>query len=241
VINEAMARKFWPGQNAIGKRFSPGDDNAPWIEVVGVVGDVRQFGLGAPAIPETYLPSAQTPDPQMILVVRSAGDVAGLQAAVQHELAGLDPDLPLANPRTMEAIRNDAAGAPRFRTILLGLFAALAMTLAMLGVYGVMSYSVAQRLREIAIRVALGAQKRDVLHLVLGYGLRLTLGGILAGVVVALGLSRFLASLLFGVKPTDPLTFGVSSVLLAVVALLACFLPARRATRVDPLVALRYE
>jgi putative ABC transport system permease protein len=186
-----------------------------------------------------YLPRLEVG--QASLVVRTFGDPLAVAAAVRAAVQAVDKDQPVANVQTMEQVLTSTVAEPRFRTMLLGLFAALALCLAASGIYGVMAFTVAQRTREIGIRMALGAGRREVLRLVLGQGMQMTLGGIAAGVIAAFALTRFMQTLLFGVSATDPLTFAVIAGLLAAVALLACWLPAQRATKVDPLVALRSE
>jgi putative ABC transport system permease protein len=240
IISEEMARRFWPNENPIGKRFRPGVRN-PWMTVVGVVGNVRNLSLNQDPRPAFYFSSAQLGFDAMAIVVRAAGNPENLIAAVRGEVAVLDKALPISAVRTMQTILSTAAGQSRFQTMLLGLFAALALILATVGVFGVISYSVSQRTHEIGIRVALGAGRRDVLRLVVGQGMILAVIGVAIGVAGALALTRVMKGLLYGVSPTDPTTFALISLLLTGVALLASYIPARRATKVDPMVALRYE
>jgi putative ABC transport system permease protein len=244
VISETMARRLWPGENPVAKRFKPGpsDSSIPWFEVVGVVKDVRQYELNADPKLQMYLPYVQpTAFQPSYLVVRADVEPLSLAAAVRKAVWEIDQDQPVSNVRTMEDVLSESIARQRFSTLLLGIFAAVALALAAVGIYGVMSYSVTQRRHEIGIRMALGAQGRDVLRLVIGQGMRLALAGVMTGLVAAFGLTRLMQGLLFGVSATDPLTFALLSFLLATIALLACWVPARRATRVDPMAALHYE
>jgi putative ABC transport system permease protein len=241
VINKAMAREYWPDGDAVGKPISM--SWGEWIdaEVIGVVDDVHLVNLDTAPRATIYWHQPQLPYSFMTLVVRGENDPAGLVPAVRTQMAGIDPDLPLSNIRTMNAVIAESLKQPRFTVLLLGLFSTLALALALIGVYGVISYAVGQRTHEIGIRMAMGARQGDILRMVLGKGINLVLIGASLGLVGAFTLSRYLESLLFETPATDPLTFiGVSLVLMAV-ALLACYVPARRATKVDPMVALRYE
>jgi len=246
VINETMARHFWPGQDPLGKRLTPGSltstDPNDWITVVGVANDVRQIDLTAPPKPQMYLSYVQAgffaPGD---LVVSTDLEPLSLAAAVRKAVWEVDKDQPVSNIRTMEEIASESVARQRFSMLLLGVFAALALVLAAVGIYGVMSYSVAQRTREFGIRMALGARRGDVLRLAVGHGLKLVLIGIVVGLGAAFFLTRVMSSLLFGVSATDPITFiGISLVLISV-AVIASYLPARHATKIDPMVALRYE
>jgi putative ABC transport system permease protein len=242
VINGAMARKFFPGEDPLGKRINLGDPaDTPWITVVGVVGDARTGGLDQEPYPQVYLPAAQFPRRAGTFVARAKGDPAALAPALRRELAAIDKDLPLYNVRTMEQVLSDSVSRRRFQMILIAAFAGVGLLLAAVGIYGVISYSVAQRRHEIGVRMALGARAADILRLVVGQGLVLTLLGVGAGLAGALMLTRLLAGLLYGVSATDPLTFAGVALALLGVALLACLVPARRATKVDPMIALRYE
>jgi len=239
VINETMARRYWPGQDPIGKRLKV--LFSPWITVIGVVGDVRHAGLAVEPRPEMYLPQSQEPRGAMAIMIRTVGDPLALAAAVREQVRQFDHDLPLGELQSMEQVVHNSLGRPRFNTILLGALAGLALVLALVGIYGVISYSVAQRTHEIGVRTALGAESRDVVRLVLGRFVALTATGIAIGLAGALALTRLLGTLLFEVAPSDPWTFAVLAVVLGSVALLACYLPTRRALRVDPLVALRAQ
>ncbi len=243
IINQTMARTFWGNDSAIGRRIRPGFSGA-WCTIVGVVADVKNGGLEKPTGTELYLPYGQSHaqgQRSFFIVARSPGNLATVVSAIRRELRDLDPTLPLANVRTLNEVMSAAQSSPRFLALLLMLFSGVALALAAVGTYGVISYSVAQRTREFGVRIALGAQPGDVLGIVLGRGLILTAAGIAGGLVGAFVLTRFLSSLLFGVTPTDPATFAAVSFVLGAVAFLACYIPARRATRVDPMVALRYE
>ena len=242
IISQKFARDFFNGDPA-GKRFKIGAPGSarPWMQAVGIVADVKADGLDAETVPEMYLPLAQNTGAAMTLVARTTGDPSGSVAAVRREVQSIDKDQPVYNVRTMQQLLGASIAQRRFNMLLLGAFAAIALLLAASGLFGVMAYTVSQRTHEIGLRLALGAQTRDVLRLVVGNGMALAVSGVAAGLAAAFGLTRLMTSLLFGVTPTDAGTFvGVSVVLLAV-ALLACYIPARRATKVDPLVALRYE
>jgi putative ABC transport system permease protein len=246
IVNETMARTYWPNQDAIDKRFKFGPAAAPtpWIRIVGVVGDVRQMGLDQPPRPEMYFPYKQARGNYMVmqdLVVRTSGTLTGLGDALRHLVWSIDPDQPVSNVRSMSELVNQDIAPRRIRAYLLGGLAGIAWALACVGIYGVMSHVVAQRTHEIGIRAALGATAHDIVRSILGRGARLTLLGVGIGLAGAAVSGRLIAGLLFGVSPTDPLTFAVAAVLLAAVALLACYVPAQRATKIDPVVALRSE
>jgi putative ABC transport system permease protein len=243
IINDSLARKYFAGEEPVGKRllFSGGLVSGA-REIVGVVGDVRHAGLEAETTPEIYVPFTQVPTSRLTVVARArSADPAGVTAALRGVIRQTDKDSPIFNVRTMNELLSASVARRRFNMILLGSFAALALLLASLGIYGVISYSVTQRTHEIGIRVALGAQPRDVLRMILGQGMILTLIGVAVGLLGALALTRVMSSLLFGVSATDPATYALVALLLPAVALVSCLIPARRATRVDPMVALRYE
>ena len=240
VINQAMAQRFWPGEEAVGQRLKIANEQSR--EVIGVVGDTKHLGLDKETMPEMYVPYAQTRYLMSLqLVVRTTAEPLRLADAVRKQALAVNPNQPVAKIKTMDQYLSEAVAPPRFRSILLGLFGLLALGLAAGGLYGMMSYTVTQRTREIGIRMALGAQARDVHKLVLQQGLNLTLLGVLIGLGGALAFTRLLKNFLFQVGATDPLTFVLIPILLVIVALLACWIPARRATKVDPLIALRCE
>ena len=241
MINQAMARRFWPHRNPIGQRITT--DQRAWFSVVGVVGDVRQNGLGAPPQPEVYLSYLQDTLqwPYVSMLVQTTSDPWKFLPAVEQAVWSVDKDQPVSNPRTMDQIRADSIAQPQVTALLLGLFAALALMLASVGLYGVVAQFVTKRTHDIGVRMALGAGRSEVLRMVLRNALLLVLAGMATGIAGALVLTRFLSSFLFGVRPSDPGTFAAVSALLIVVAVLASYFPARRATRVDPIVALRYE
>jgi putative ABC transport system permease protein len=246
LINSTMARRYWPNQDPIGKRFHwghPGstESDDPWITIVGVVADTKLYGLANPARLEVYLPFRQEPQNDVYLILRSAVDPASLTSSVRDAVASIDKDQPVFNVVTMQHLVDDSVSTPHLTLVLLGLFSGLALILAAIGIYGVISYSVQQRTHEIGIRMALGAQRSNVLRLVVGQGVKLATIGVVIGIAAALGLMRLMSSLLFGVRANDPVTFAAASAILLVVALAACYIPARRAIAVDPMVALRYE
>ncbi|HVI71368.1 MAG TPA: ABC transporter permease, partial [Pyrinomonadaceae bacterium] len=247
IVNEQMARQYWPGENALGRRFKIGgpDSDLPWTTIVGIVADVRQMGIDEPVKAEMYLPNRQiTHNPWFIprdLAIRTTGDPMSLVGLVRQAIREVDPDQPVSNIATMADVLGEEAAQRRMGMIMLVAFAGLALLLASLGIYGVLAYFVTQHTNEIGVRLALGATPRNILFLVLKKGMGLTLLGVVIGVVASFALTRLMSSLLFGVKASDPLTFVAVPLLLAAVALLACAIPARRATKVDPMVALRYE
>jgi putative ABC transport system permease protein len=243
IVNEAFEKHHFPGESAVGKRirFAGSSAEAPWLTVVGVVSDVRQGGLAKDVRPEVYNPVLEDAGGELSFVIRFTGQPAGLISAVRAVVAEVEPNQSLHNVMTMEQRLANTTTSRRLNTALLGSFAAVALLLAVVGIYGVMSYAVTQRRREIGVRMALGAQKSDVLRLIIHGGLRLTLLGVAIGLAGAFALTRYLSNLLYSVKATDPVTFLTVAVALTGVALLASWLPARRATKVDPMVALRYE
>jgi putative ABC transport system permease protein len=246
IVNQAFVDQYLPGINPLGQKmivYMKSDEeaeNAP-SEIIGVVGDVRLMGLDTPAQPTVYWPHPELTMSRMTILVRTAADPMGLVSTVRNELRQMDRDQPMANVATMEQLLSDSYSRSRFTMMVLGVFAGIALLLAAVGIYGVVAYTVAQRTNEIGIRVAMGAQRRDVLRLILGQGSRLIFWGVGIGIAAGLLLTRLIAGMLYGISATDPLTFAGVALLLMAVALSACYVPARRAMRVDPLVALRYE
>jgi predicted permease len=246
VINETMARKFWPNQDPIGKRFKLAgpDEKAPWVRIVGIASDVRQMSLSEPPRQEMYFPYWQAKDNWMVprdLVIRTTGDPQSLARAARQAVWSIDRDQPVSNVMTLDDLLDEEVAQRRVQAMLLGALAVLALILACVGIYGVLSYLVTQRTQEIGVRVALGADAAHVFRIVASQGMGLAAIGIVTGLMASLLLSRLLMSLLFGVNPTDPLTYAGAVAVFTTVALLACYIPARRAAKVDPMVALRYE
>jgi predicted permease len=247
LVNETMARTFWPGTSPLGRRVKPGfGDELPWLTVVGVVKDVKQGGVDKETGTELYFHTAQLgkvgiADRNLNVVLRTDAPVSALAGSIQRVVAAKDASLPIIDLRAMEEVFSQAIGRPRLLAQLLLGFAVLALVMAALGTYGVLAYVVAERRREIGIRVALGAARGSVLSMVLRQGLGLTLVGLVAGLAGALAVNRLAAALLFGVEPADPLTYAAVSLFISLVGVAACYAPARRATRVDPIVVLRQD
>jgi putative ABC transport system permease protein len=255
IINQSMAKKYWPKGDPIGQRITIGKELGPQFEeptrqIVGVVGDVRESGLRNSDQPVMYVPQSQVTDPLTQLAnsvlplswaIRTATDPSALSSAIQREILAVDGQLPVSKIRTMEQVVSESTARQNFNMLLLSIFAGMALLLAAIGIYGLMSYTVEQRTQEIGIRMALGAGRGDMLKLIVRQGMLLAGIGVVIGLAAAFGLTRLLASLLFGVKTTDPLTYAAVALVLTLVALFACYVPARRATKIDPLIALRYE
>ena len=243
IINQTLAKRAWPNECAIGKRIRIWTPD--WITVTGVVGDTKQSGLTQTVRSEIYFSDAQAPDTDltqaMSLVVRGSSDPASLTSSIRHEVQAVDPTQPIYSIESMESVIAASVSDRRLNMMLLGIFAAVALVLAAVGIYGVLSYSVSQRTHEIGIRMAVGAQPKDILKLVVGQAMMMALIGVAIGLVAAFALTRLMASLLYGVSATDPLIFALISVALTSVALAASLVPARRAIKVDPMIALRYE
>jgi putative ABC transport system permease protein len=243
IVDQEFARRHWPNEQAVGKRIKFGTDpKAPALTVVGVVGRVKMESLDDDSNRvQGYFSFAQLPFGGMTIIVKGVGDPNQLIASARQQVRAVDPDQPIYNIRTMDEIRGESVAPQRLNLILLSLFAGIAFVLAIVGIYGVMSYAVTQRTHEIGIRMAIGAQPRDVFRMILGQGMFLTVIGLVIGLLGAFGLTRLMGAMLFAIKPTDPLTFTAVALLLAGVALIACYVPGRRATKVDPVNSLRYE
>jgi predicted permease len=241
MIDEFMAQQLWPGQDAVGKRIHMVESEEPWLTVVGVVGRVKHESLDSDPRIAFYLAQTQYPTRALTLVVRSQGEPSALSPAIKRELRGIDPDLPMYSVRTMDERVAESLARRRFSMLLLGLFAGAALALATIGVYGVMAFLVNQGTREIGIRMALGATRHEILKLVVFKGMTLAVSGVAIGLAAALVFTRLMRSLLFGINAADPATFGAISLLLTFVALLAIYIPARRAARIEPILCLRSE
>jgi putative ABC transport system permease protein len=245
IVSESVARRFWPKGDALGKRLHLGFSGSPWYSVVGVAPDVKQMGLEKEAPLAIYVPYSQAPRSFflsfMTIATRTDSDPLSMANALRRAARAVDPNMPLFDVTSMEQLVYQSVSTPRFNAFLLGGFASLALILAVVGIYGVTSYSVTQRTHEIGIRMALGAERTDVLRMVVRQGLRLVSLGTAIGVVAAFAVTKVLRSMLFGVQPTDPLTYFTVAAALIGVSILATYIPARRATKVDPIVALRYE
>lgn len=240
IINDTFAERLWPGQNPTGKRMRVGFEDKQ-REVIGVVGSIKQTTLDAEARPAMYMPHLQAPTPGLTLLVRTRSEPLAMAAAVRQEVRAIDKDVPVTQVQTMEKVLGASVAQPRFSMLVVSLFAALALILSAVGIYGVVAYAVSQRAHEIGVRMALGAGANQVLKLVLKDGMALALVGIAIGLLGAFAFTRLMASLLFGIGAKDPATYVSIAVFLALVAFIACYIPARRATKVDPLVALRNE
>jgi putative ABC transport system permease protein len=244
-VNETLAKMFYKNQSPIGKRVRPGGPQRPWFTIVGVARDVKQGGVNAKTGSELYFLSEQGPSAMqsarrnMNVVIRTVLPPESLAPQIRRIVQAMDPTLPIVNLRSMTDVFDESLSRPRFLAQLLGVFAGLALLLAAIGTYGILSYSVTERRREIGIHMALGATRRNVLGMVLGQGMRLTIAGLVAGLAAAFVLTRLLQSQLFNVKPSDPMTIASVAAMIAAVALAACYIPASRATRVDPMVVLR--
>jgi putative ABC transport system permease protein len=241
VVNPAFVHQYFPGQNPIGKHVRNGGRSGPWREIVGVVGDVRQLGPSQDESPEIYTPYQQDPTGEMNLVLRTTADPLALVAPVKAAVQTMDPAQPVYDVATMDQRLAESLSPQRFNALLVGAFALAALALAGVGIYGVLAFSVARRTCEIGLRMALGARRAEVLTLVVGEGLRLCGLGIGLGLAVSVPLTRLLRSVLFGVSPADPPTLAAASAALVLVAVLACYIPARRAITIDPMTALRQE
>jgi putative ABC transport system permease protein len=241
IVNEAFARKYLAGEDPLGIRFRIGSRKQPPRVIVGVVGDVREMGLSEPPAPLVYVPHAQVPWRYATLMVRTSGNPIGMAAVARETISGLDPLLPVEEVGTLDDVVSASVGSRRFAATLIGLFASLALLLAAVGLYGVMAYAAEQRRREVGIRIALGARSTEVVRLFVGEGARLAILGAVAGILLAIAATRLLASQLYDVKPGDPLTLGLAAAILIAVSIASAYLPARRASRVDPIAALRSE
>jgi putative ABC transport system permease protein len=241
IVNESLEKRFWPDKGAVGQRIILGIRQPVTFEIVGVVGSVKQLSLSSTDRPQLYVPFNQSPSGAISIVVRTKGDPENVITALKSQLWTVDPALPAKYLSTAENLVSESLSRPRSNTVMLSLFAGMAFLLAMIGLYGVIAYSVSQRTREIGVRMSLGAQKGTILKMILGRGMRLTLLGIAAGIAGALSLTHLISSLLYEVSARDPLIIISGAACMTAIALIACYIPARRAIKVDPIVALRYE
>jgi len=239
VVNQAMARLYWPGEDPIGKRVKLSPSATDWFTIVGIVADARTESLATPNVPQFYASIYQRRGKHLAIFVRGHFDLASIALGVREQVQAVNPALPVFGPEMLNDAVSASLAVRRFSMQLIALFAATALALAALGIYGVISYMVAERTHEIGVRLALGSARSGVVGMVLRQGLRLAVAGGLAGLFASLVVSRLMAELLYGVRPTDPVTFGAVTLLLTIVALAACYLPARRAVHVDPIIALR--
>jgi predicted permease len=244
IVNETFARRYFPDGHAVGKRLKQGGTerpNTPWMEIVGVVGDVKYAGLDAPPELAYYLADRQQPFSRRYVIVRTSADPRSAIASIRSAMSALDRDVPITRVYTLAELMDDSVAAPRFRTTLVTLFAIVGLVLAAVGIYGVMAYTVSERTRELSVRLALGATRREVLRMVMTEAAALAAAGVVLGIAGAAAATRLMATLLFGVTPTDPATFASIAAILMGVALAGSYVPARRATRVDPMATLRSE
>jgi len=241
IINEAFARTYWPGQESLGRRFKRSRPDAPWITVIGVVANARTASLAQGNVPQAYLDIYQSNEKRLAIFLRGHLDTGAIPQQVRDQVQAVDPTLPLSGAQTLSETVSASLAERRFTMYMIAAFALTALLLAALGIYGVIAYMVTERTHEIGIRLALGADKKAILRMVLRQGLRLAVAGAGLGLVGALIVSRLMAGVLFGVRPTDPVTFAAVAALLLIVAVCACYIPARRAVGVDPVIALRAE
>jgi len=241
VVNEAFGRAYWPNENPLGKRFRSTRPGSPWITVIGVIANARTESLAQADVPQLYLNLYQTGAKHLAILLRGHLNTAAIPDEVRKQVQSLDSTLPVFGAQTLNETVSASLSQRRFSLEVIALFALTALLLASIGVYGVISYLVTERTREIGIRLALGAQKRNIVRVILQQGFELAVAGAAIGIVCAVIVSHLMATLLYGVKPTDPLSFGGVAVLFVGVALLACYIPARRAMKIDPMVALRHE
>jgi putative ABC transport system permease protein len=243
LIDDTLAQRYWPGEDPIGKQIKAGalNSQAPWTTIVGIVASIKSDGFDAPAMPHVYFPLFQNPNATAAIYLRTSTDPGTLADAIRGEVQSVDPGIPVFAVRTLNEVVAKSLADRRFALTILAVFAGVALLLASIGIYGVMAYTFSQRTHEIGVRVALGAQRSDILRMALGEGMVLVAVGLGVGLIGAVIVTRFLRSMLFSVTATDPLTFASIALLLAAVALFACFIPAQRATQVDPLVALRED